>query len=372
VPGWSLLRNVLVGVAVTLVVALGVGAAYAHHRGWLSREFWAASQPCGELTATAEVQPATGRPLRLDPVLEAAGPTALAFAEDGTGFVAEREGRILRLADGAPVLDLTGRIGLGDDQGLLGLAVANDRLFAWFPDTALVGHLASWPLVDGRPVADGEEDHLRIPLDTVHHNGGGLVVGDDGALYLGVGDGGLTGDPDGNAQDPDDLKGKVLRIDPAAPDEADVFALGFRNPFRLTVDPATGDLWASDVGHECMEEIDRVVAGGNHGWNRYEGTRSFLGGDEADFVPPVYAYPHDEGHCAVIGGAVVRGRYVFGDFCSDRLLSLTADGRVRDLGLQVGAGVQGVVAGPDGELYVLSISDGVQRVVRPGPPAGRR
>jgi glucose/arabinose dehydrogenase len=371
----------VVAAVVVLLLGISAGAAYAWQRGWLTQEFRAASRSCGELEATAPTVRGDAD-LDLRPVSPAASPTAMAFVPSGRrAYVAEREGTVRVLVDdqlsAEPVLDLGDRVGTGDDQGLLGLAVAprGDWLYAWYPDPDSVGHLVAWPLRDGRPVVTEEEALLEVPYDTVHHNGGGLAVGPDGELYVGVGDGGLTGDPDGNAQDPDDRKGKLLRVDPDNAD-VEVVALGLRNPYRVAFDPVTEHLWLSDVGHECMEEVDLLPLGAtgvNFGWNRFEGTRDFLGGDAGGFEPPLYAYPHDDEACAVIGGAVprgpdapaaLRGRYVFGDFCSGRLSAVGADGReVLDLGLTVGGGLLGISASPRGALYVLSISEGIQRIV---------
>jgi glucose/arabinose dehydrogenase len=157
-----------------------------------------------------------------------------------------------------------------------------------------------------------------------------------------------------------------------------VAALGLRNPYRLTFDAAAGDLWVADVGHQCMEEVDRMpagVRGTNFGWNRFEGTRDFLGGDADAFETPVYAYPHTDDACAVIGGAVprgpdalaaLRGAYVFGDFCSGEVSALRREGDavvVSDLGVDVGGGLLSVTTGPTGTVYVLSIGHGIQRLV---------
>ena len=233
---------------------------------------------------------------------------------------------------------------------------------------------------------------------STHHKGGGLAFGPDGMLYLSLGDGGLTGDRTGNAQDPGSLLGKVLRIDPhpggdrpygippgspfAEPEgRPEVLALGLRNPFRLSFDRATSDLWIGDVGHRCVEEVDVVhlaeAAGANFGWNHLEGTRPFVGGEEPDgYVPPVFSYPHvRDRSCAVVGGVVYRGQaipalqgqYVFGDFCDLDLTVLdlgpgstaVAVGRV-ELGL---GGLVGIVEDPAGELWLLSFAEGVLRLL---------
>jgi len=208
------------------------------------------------------------------------------------------------------------------------------------------------------------------------HQGGRLSFGPDGYLYVSTGDGGVYGDPDGNAQAPSSLLGKVLRIDvdvdrgygipPTNPfatggGAPEVFALGFRNPWRWSFDRDTGDLWLGDVGHEAEEEIDVVVGGGNYGWNVREGSRCFARDpcDGPELVDPVYHYSHDEGS-SVTGGYVYRGsalpdlwgRYVFADYVSERIYALREDGGV-DV-LVDGVAVSAFAERPDGELYAIS------------------
>ncbi|MBE7449087.1 MAG: PQQ-dependent sugar dehydrogenase [Kofleriaceae bacterium] len=286
-------------------------------------------------------------------------------------FVLEQLGRIRVVKDGVllptPYLDLSDHvIAVGPEQGLLGLA--------FHPDFARTGrfviHYTAEPHGDNviselvaDPTADvaypSERELLRIDrqLNPDIHNGGSVVFGPDGYLYVSIGDGSSAVPPDvfGNGQSPDSLLAKVLRLDvdggsPYAipPDNPwahgggapEVYAWGLRNPWRISVDPATGDLYIGDVGQNRFEEINLVPAGHggrNFGWATFEGPECFnpeLGGgepgggecgDEVELTPPLIAIDRriDSG-CAVIGGHVYRGgcmpdlvgSYLFGDFCN--------------------------------------------------------
>jgi hypothetical protein len=234
---------------------------------------------------------------------------------------------------------------------------------------------------------------LSLEHPTVHHAGGGLAFDAEGALLVGLGDGGLIGDRHGWAQDPGELRGSILRLvlqpgtdAPLAPapgnpfvaggGRPEVLVKGVRNPYRIDLDQATGNLWVADVGHDCAEEVSVVRAGSvgperapNLGWNRYEGHRRFVGGEPANYVAPVLAYPHGETACAVVGGAVVadpgspiHGRFVFSDYCGGRLLAVAGDGSVVDLGPRVNAPT-GVHRGPGGAIWITSAAEGVLELV---------
>jgi hypothetical protein len=212
-------------------------------------------------------------------------------------------------------------------------------------------------------------------------------------LYVGLGDGGGLGDPGENAQDPHTLLGKVLRIDPtpeaAQPNSVpadnpfvdrhgwrpEIWALGVRNPFRLSLDDSTGDLWLGDVGQSCWEELDRLptgrdgAGGSNLGWDRVEGDAAFEGGEVVGpEITPELTYSHRDGWCAITAGYVVRGsaleelegRLLHTDYCRGRLYGLDVDhgGGVVDLGIEVERPVA-VVRGPRGLPWVLSLDGGV-------------
>jgi len=254
---------------------------------------------------------------------------------------------------------------------------------------------------------------LRIDEPQFNHDGGALVFGPDGLLYIALGDGGAaddqgTGHGDtGNGQDPSTVLGTILRIDPLGSNSAngqygipddnpfvgmpgfadEIWAYGLRNPFRISFDRATGDLYIADVGQNDIEEIDLGIPGANYGWNLKEGSFCFdpngdgpgfvfdCGGPTPDLVDPIAEYDHDEG-LAVIGGFVYRGgavpglqgRYVFGEFArtfnnDGRLFYLDGNSSIREFELArrdaLGLSLLGFAEDAAGELYVLANGTGV-------------
>ena len=331
-------------------------------------------------------------------------PLAIAIRRgDPSLYIAEKTGRVVAFrggrVTGRPVLDLSDDVSLGGEQGLLGLAFSPDgqSLYVNYTDvdgdTRIVGYA-----MQGDHVSRASRRQVlfvRQPYD--NHNGGDLVFGPDGDLYVGLGDGGSGGDPHGNGQSLGTFLGKMLRIRPTPtgpepyrvpPDNPfvgdpgarpEIWAYGLRNPWRYSFDPATGDLWIADVGQSAWEEIDRLPAGSpggaNFGWNLLEGTHRYAGSVPPGAVPPVYEYSHATGGCVVIGGDVYRGSaipalvgdYVFADFCEGTLqaLRLQPDGSVTHQPLGVSLpNVSSFGAGPDGELYVTSLDGGVYRLTR--------
>jgi glucose/arabinose dehydrogenase len=299
--------------------------------------------------------------------------------------VVEKTGRILVLRDGrpaqGPLLDLRGKVSQGSEQGLLSIAFspryATNRL-AYVDYTDLDGntHVAE---------LDTHSGSLRTIL-VVHqpfanHNGGALAFGPDGMLYVGMGDGGSEGDPEGNGQNRASLLGKILRLDVGnRHPRPHMYAYGLRNPWRFSFDPATGDLWIGDVGQNRYEEVDQLPAGtppgANLGWNAYEGRTAYERQpiDRSRLVRPVAVYPHTEG-CSITGGYVyrgselpaLRGRYVYGDFCSGRIWSLpTGGGSPQRLALPRLEGLSSFGLDARDELYATTLGG---RIVRFAPTA---
>ncbi len=297
-------------------------------------------------------------------------PIILTYADDGSGrlFVAEQTGKIFVLDNGVlqstPFLDLSSKIvkliPVYDERGLLGFAFHpdfknNSRFYVYYTAPANesgVDHhdiIAEYQVSDSDPnLADPNSERIIMSINQpeFNHCGGQLTFGPDGYLYIGVGDGGGEGDPNGiigNGQNINTSLGKILRIDvdhgnpygiPAdnpfvGVDGLDeIYAYGFRNPFRFSFDMTTGRLFVGDVGQDLWEEIDIVEKGGNYGWRIMEGNHlydpalaGYLGINISSLSPPVYDYSHYVGHC-VIGGVVYRGtqypaldgKYVFGDW----------------------------------------------------------
>jgi glucose/arabinose dehydrogenase len=344
--------------------------------------------------------------LALEPVAEADAPTDLvANPRTGTTLVAEREGRVRPLRDGAlgePVLDISDRVITAVEQGLLGIEVSPDgsTLYVSYSlapdgDTRVDAYALDGDAVD----AGSRRELLAVEQPYPNHNGGDLAFGPDGYLYVGLGDGGSRGDPEGNGQDPHALLGSLLRIDPGRaeggraygipPDNPfadgrdgapEVWLHGVRNPWRFTFDPATGDLWIADVGQDAVEEIDLLPAsegagrGANLGWNEMEGAQPYEGGSNPPgAVLPLLELHHDDGSCAVTGGVVHRGdgipaldgAYLFTDYCDGRLRAVrAADGRVVEERTFDAAADELVAFGTDaaGEVYVLSLDGTIYRI----------
>jgi glucose/arabinose dehydrogenase len=309
-------------------------------------------------------------------------------------FVVEQTGRIKIVVDGAVAetlfLDLSASVSDGGERGLLGLAfhpdyATNGRFFVNYTDQNGTTQVAAYTVSSDPNVADPAS---ATPLFSVeqpygNHNGGWIGFGPDGLLYVGMGDGGSGGDPQGYSQNPESLLGKMVRIDvDTAGAGPEIFAAGVRNPWRSAFDG--DDLYIADVGQNAWEEISVISAsepGLNLGWNIAEGPACF-GADDCDqsgLVAPVHAYSHAEtGGCSITGGYVYRGaaipeiggHYFFTDFCSGRVESFRyADGQVADLTdwtAQLGGNGPITSFGTDaaGELYYTTLEGGLFRIAR--------
>jgi glucose/arabinose dehydrogenase len=295
----------------------------------------------------------------------------------------------------APLVDIAGETSTDGERGLLGLAFApdGDRLYLYYTDPQGSIHLDEWILQGAGVRADSRRTLIVQEHPRANHNGGALAFGPDGLLYVGLGDGGGQGDPNRNAQSLATILGKVLRIDPRPSGDApyavpadnpfaadpaargEIWAYGLRNPWRLSFDRATGDLWIGDVGQNAIEEINLLPAGSARGadlgWDDYEGTQLYDGEPGADGLPPITEYPHDQGS-SVTGGYVYRGRaipalhgaYVYGDFTTGFVRALAQEGGQVTAEVDLGVRVDQLVSfGEDaqGELYALSLAGDVLR-----------
>jgi glucose/arabinose dehydrogenase len=336
----------------------------------------------------------------LTPVAPVEAATVIATRSgDDTLYVAEQGGRVLAVVTDAagqatvlptPVLDLGTSVRSGGEQGLLGVAFSpdGDRLVVHYSDTdgnTTVDEYSFTASPGGGGTVDPATRRTLFTLDQPqpNHNGGQLAFGPDGALYLGLGDGGGAGDqgpghaPEGNGQSLDTLLGKIVRFDPTTGEPA-IFASGLRNPWRFSFDRENDDLWVGDVGQNAWEEVTRLpfaqAEGANLGWPLLEGTHGFRDDAAPGTVLPVFEVSQDTGACAIVGGHVYRGTripdlagaYLFTDNCDGRVRALHLDdeGNVtleRDLGISLDGPT---TFGEDsaGELYVASGSEGVFRI----------
>jgi glucose/arabinose dehydrogenase len=335
--------------------------------------------------------------LRLGPLIDMAPPAALADPPGpGAVLVGTVEGQIhsvdLDSGENQVVLDLRDRISVGGEQGLLGVAIDPDamRLYVNYTDQDGDTEIWSWALgAIGSPIDDGTAAlHLQIGQPFETHNGGNLVFGPDGALWIATGDGGGFGDPGDTAQDNDSLLGKMLRVVPrtdggvTAPrsntgwGRPEIWGIGLRNPWRWSFDRETHRMWIADVGQNAREEISVVDADDeqvNFGWDLVEGDRSFEGRPAHDLVAPVITYGRDDG-CAVTGGYVYRGDdnpglygwYVFSDFCGRWLRAVPADDPAAEP-VELISRISSVVSFgelQDGELVALTAA-GMHRLLPP-------
>lgn len=330
-------------------------------------------------------------------------PLFVGNAGDGSGrlFVVEQAGRILVVQNGEtlaePFLDIQDQVGSdSNEQGLLGLAFHPDyesNGFFYVNYTDLQGDtvIARFSVSGNGNIADAGSEQILLQVDQPfpNHNGGHLEFGPDGYLYASLGDGGSQGDPRGNAQSLDTLLGKLLRIDvnsgspygiPADnPFGSEIWAYGFRNPWRFSFDRATGDLYIGDVGQGTWEEIDYlpggIVGGANFGWNFFEGRHAYEGTppDGAQLMEPVAEYEHGSARCSVTGGHVYRGAnlpawqgvYVFADYCSGEIWGLVQhSGGNWDMQIMYDSGFLVTSFGVDeaGELYLVDRSGGIYQL----------
>jgi glucose/arabinose dehydrogenase len=327
-------------------------------------------------------------------------------------YVVEQGGRVRVIRGGqlqpAAFLDVSDRVSTGGERGLLGLAfhpqfAANRRFYVNYTNRQGATHVAELRATSADAADPASERVLLVvPQPFANHNGGALAFDRGGRLLIALGDGGSGGDPLSAGQSLDTLLGKILRIDvdsgsPYAvpPDnpflgtpgaQPELWAYGLRNPFKIAVDRATGDLYIGDVGQNRVEEIDVGLAsrggGENYGWRLLEGSQCFdppSGCDRAGTTLPVYEYSHAEG-CSVTGGVVYRGcrmpdlagTYFFADFCSGFVRSFRlVDGRATDV-RDWTAGLRGIDRptsfglDAEGEVHVVDYDGEVYRL----EPAG--
>jgi glucose/arabinose dehydrogenase len=338
--------------------------------------------------------------LQLTEVASMDAPTAGAVGPDGVLYLTERAGTVHPLTPdglGEAVLDITDETTTDGERGLLGLAFAADGSELYLSSTdrdgdTLVSAVALGE--DGEVLIDERRTIFTVAQPFANHNGGNIVVGPDGMLYIGLGDGGGAGDPVEAGQDLTTPLGALIRIDPGAgdpygvpsdnpfvddPDARDeIFAYGLRNPWRFSFDRATDELYIADVGQDRREEVNWIpadeAAGANFGWNLMEGTLEFAGSEPEDHVAPVHEYEtRGPQGCSITGGYVYRGTsipeltgaYLYSDFCEATLFAIVVeDGEVLDeADLSVGGDqIVSFAQDADGELYLLDFGGAVRRI----------
>ena len=371
----------------------------------LSLIFALAASGCGSQFDSGTSNPPEGdEPVALEQVASGLSFPVYLTAPEGDSrlFIVEKTGTIRIVKDGAllpaPFLDISALVSTGREQGLLGLAfhpqyAANGRIVVHYTDTAGHTRVAGYRASGDPDVADpaSETSILETEQPFQNHNGGQVLFGPDGYLYIMLGDGGSADDPGGRGQSLADLLGSMLRVEPleaggyaVPPDNPfvgttgarpEIWSYGLRNPWRVTFDPLNGDLYIADVGQRRWEEVnvstssDGAGKGLNFGWNLMEGPDCFGAPcDPAGLELPVLSYGHGEG-CSITGGYVYRGsqyssltgNYFFADYCTGLIWSLfrQADGTwVQTLVLRSGRTLSSFGEDVNGELYLLDHSQG--------------
>ena len=347
------------------------------------------------------------------PNLSFTRPVDLQHSPDGSDrlFVVRQQGYIYVFENDPEVtqttlfLDIHSRVNYGGEKGLLGLAFHPDyENNGYF----FVNYTASGPLrtvvsrfqvtADDPDVGDDLSEQIIIEINQpfTNHNGGQIVFGPDGYLYIGMGDGGAGGDPYGHGQNLNTLLATMLRIDVDNPDiglnygipddnpfvgtgyKEEIYAYGLRNPWRFSFDPVTEICWIADVGQNLYEEIDLLEAGGNYGWNIMEGFHCYnppFGCDTTGLIKPVFEYNHSWGE-SITGGFVYRGtsvpdiygKYIFADFEYGDVWSLEYDGEnppeVSTLGDLGPYSVTSFGVDQQDELYICSFDGAIYKFVQ--------
>jgi glucose/arabinose dehydrogenase len=328
-------------------------------------------------------------------------PIFLTHSSDGSErlFVVEQNGRIVILEKGkllpSPFMDISPLLATGGERGLLGLAFhpnyqKTGRYFLNYTrkqDGATV--IAEFQVSSNPHRSEMRETVLLvIPQPYGNHNGGMVAFGPGGYLFIGTGDGGSGGDPGNRGQNPSELLGKILRIDvdhgspyaiPATNPfsneggRPEIFALGFRNPWRFSFDRKTGELWTGDVGQNSWEEINVVKLGENHGWRLMEGNHCYKPDkgcrQSSKVTMPLTEYANAGPRCSVIGGYVYRGRdvpslygtYLFADYCSGEIFGFR-EGKQQVL-LDTDLQITSFGEDEKGEVYVINHQGSIHRII---------
>lgn len=341
---------------------------------------------CGAVAQTIALEPFANGFINL---------TEITHAGDSRFFVTEQEGSIKILnADGTvnttPFLNISPLLSTGGERGLLGLAFHPDYAtngYFYIDYTNTLGNTVIARYTRSTTDAATANPNSGVVLLTIaqpfeNHNGGCLRFGPDGYLYIAMGDGGSSGDPNGNGQNTNVLLGKLLRIDVnsgspygipagnpfAGTDGADeIWAYGLRNPWKYSFNRLNGDLWIADVGQDNIEEINKVAAtdaGLNYGWRCFEGSAVYNSDGcsvAGMYTVPFAEYTHSATQgCSITGGYVytgstypnLAGKYIFADYCNNKIGWADANGTLTYTGPFDGNNFTAFGEDMDGELYV--------------------
>lgn len=331
-------------------------------------------------------------------------------ATDAFVYVVQRRGQVLRWARGSKkttrVLDVSSLTTTDSERGLLGLTFIGDKAYINHTNKDGDTVIAEYSVrADGRFIAASRRVLMTIDQPYSNHNGGDVVTGPDGMLYIGMGDGGSGDDPERRALNTKELLGKMLRIDPRASGarpysvpkdnpllatkgaKPEIWSLGLRNPWRYSFDD-DGNLWVADVGQSKWEEVSvapakrdgagAITAGGrgtNFGWPAYEGPERYKTDQQArNALRPIHSYEHGDDGCSVSGGVRVsrdhpqialRGWYLYSDYCSGTLVGLELNGLklVSTHDLVDGLGNAVSVDQTSTGIYVSSLDDKVYEII---------
>ncbi|MVM34047.1 glucose sorbosone dehydrogenase [Spirosoma sp. HMF4905] len=342
------------------------------------------------------------------PKLTFSSPVEYTYANDGTNrvFVVEQDGRIrvfendANTTSAATYLDIRSKVSSGGEMGLLGLAFhPNFKQNGFFyvnytksnPRETIVSRFKASSANVSEVDPASEVILFRFDQPYANHNGGKVLFGPDGYLYVSTGDGGSGGDPQNNGQNRANWLGKILRVDVNSTDKGqygipndnpfkgntngyreEIFAYGLRNPWRISFDEK-GQLWAGDVGQNAIEEVDIVTKGGNYGWRIKEGNADYNAKDNtvnsSELIAPIWQYSHDNGNVSITGGFVYRGstnstlkgKYIYADYASGRVWALTPNGTKSGTNQELVSGAGAISAfGEDqkNELYLCEYGGG--------------
>lgn len=339
---------------------------------------WIVASACQQTKSTDSLGTASAgtgaaRVINAYPKLTFDSPVEYTYANDGTNrvFVVEQAGRIrvfdnnANAASAGTYLDIRSRVASGGEMGLLGLAFHPDfKQNGYFyvnytknnPRETIVSRFKASSASAAEADPGSEVILFRFTQPYSNHNGGKVLFGPDGYLYVSTGDGGSGGDPQNNGQNRSSWLGKILRVDVNSTEKGnygipkdnpfagnttgyreEIFAYGLRNPWRISFDDK-GQLWVGDVGQNELEEVDIVTKGGNYGWRVKEGRADYNGKDNnvnpSDLIPPIWQYPHENGNVSITGGYVYNGpsspalvgKYIYADYASGRVWALTPNG----------------------------------------------